>query len=81
MNHEEYVKKVLNEIKNGVEPNQKDYDLDKEQWGEVAEIIRDANLAEGVTVQRGGIGNKVVFAWYSNPRITLTGLEYLKRLE
>lgn len=78
MDREELVRRILKEISDGKEPNIKDYDVDPQQWGELAELIKNNGFAEGVLAQRGGIGNKVVYTMYNNSKITLKGLDYLK---
>ncbi|MGD6815486.1 YjcQ family protein [Metabacillus sp. 113a] len=69
---------ILKELQDGNEPKQTDYELDNEQWGEMLELIRDEGYAKSVTVQRGGIGNPVVYAWLNKAKITFKGIEYLE---
>lgn len=79
MDREEILRRILKEISDGKEPNISDYDVDPQQWGELAELIKDNGFAEGVFVQRGGIGNKVVYTIFKNPKVTLKGINYLKQ--
>lgn len=69
---------ILKEIEQGNEPMKDDYILDLESWGRIAEIIRDEDYARPVTIQRAGIGNKVVYVIYSSSNITLKGLTFLE---
>jgi hypothetical protein len=70
---------ILKKLQDGNEPKQTDYELDNEQWGEMLELIKDEGYAKDVTIQRGGIGNKVVYAWLDKAKITMKGIEYLER--
>lgn len=78
MNRKKLIYSILKELEQGNEPKQADYEIDLEQWGEVSELIRDEGFAKNVTVQRAGIGNKVVYAWYSSAKITMAGIEFLE---
>lgn len=79
MVHEKYIIQVLKTIEEGNIPAREDYDLTNEQWGEVAETILDTNLADGVSVSRGGQGNKVLIAWYENATLTNPGRLFLEK--
>ncbi|MBH9968897.1 MULTISPECIES: YjcQ family protein [Bacillaceae] len=57
---------------------QSDFDIDKEEWGDIAELILDEGLAKGISVTKGGQGNKVQSVWYDNAKITLDGLRFLE---
>lgn len=78
MNRKKIIYSILKEIQQGNEPKRDDYGLELEQWGEICELIRDEGLASNVVVQRGGIGNKVVYAWLSKAKITFKGLDFLE---
>jgi hypothetical protein len=78
LNRKKLIYSILKELETGQEPKQSDYDLDLDSWGELAELIRDEELAKNVVIQRGGMGNKVVYAWYSSAKITLKGLDFLE---
>lgn len=78
MNRKKLVYSILRELEQGNKPKRADYELDLEQWGELAELIRDEEYAKSVIVQRAGIGNKVVSAWYTSAKITMKGVEYLE---
>jgi hypothetical protein len=77
MAHEKYIIQVLKNIEEGKTPSRDDYELSNEEWGEVAEIIIDANLADGVSVTRGGQGNKVLTVWYENAILINSGRLFL----
>lgn len=78
MVHEKYIVQVLKTIEEGKIPTKENYDLTKEQWGEVAQTILETNLAEDVSVTRGGQGNKVLIVWYENAKITNAGKIFLQ---
>lgn len=78
MDRKKLIYSILKELEQGNEPKQSDYELELEQWGELAELIRDEGYAKNVTVQRGGLGNKVVYAWLDKAQITIKGLDYLE---
>ncbi|WKA57148.1 hypothetical protein QWY16_11615 [Planococcus shenhongbingii] len=79
MAHEKYIVQVLKTIDEGKVPSKENYDLTQEQWGEVAETIIETNLAEGVSVSRGGQGNRVHIVWYENATLTNTGRVFLEQ--
>jgi hypothetical protein len=79
MDRKKLIYSILKEIEQGNVPKQSDFDLELEQWGELAELIRDEEFTKNVTVQRGGIGNKVVYAWLDRAKITLKGIEFLEQ--
>lgn len=78
MNRKKIIYSILKEIEQGNEPKMEDYDLDLEAWGGIAEMIRDEGYARRVKVQRAGIGNKIIYAWYSPNDITEKGLNFLE---
>lgn len=78
MDRKKLIYSILKELEQGNEPKQSDYELELEQWGELAELIRDEGYAKNVTVQRAGQGNRVIYAWYSSAKITMKGIEYLE---
>lgn len=78
MNRKKIIFSILKEIQKGNEPNREYYELDKEQWGEIAELIRDEGFAKDIQVTRAGIGNKVHLVWYSSAKITIKGMDYLE---
>lgn len=41
MNRKKLIYSILKELEHGNEPKQSGYELDLEQWGEIAELIRD----------------------------------------
>ena len=60
VNRTKLIYSILKELEQGNVPTQINYELGTEQWGELLELIRDEGYANGVNVQRAGIGNKVV---------------------
>ncbi|MGE1166341.1 YjcQ family protein [Peribacillus simplex] len=70
--------KILSEIDKGVEVSKGNYEVSNDLWGEIAEILLDEGLANGISVTRGGRGNKVLIVWYKGATITLKGLMFLK---
>jgi hypothetical protein len=78
MNRKKLIYSILKELEQGNEPKREDYDLELEQWGELAELIRDEGYANHVKVQRAGMGNKVIYAWFSSAKITIKGLDFLE---
>ena len=78
MNRKKLVYSILKEIEQGNEPKKEAYGLELEQWGEIAELIRDEGLAKNIQIQRAGIGNKVIYIWYSSAKITFAGIDFLE---
>lgn len=69
---------ILKEIDQGNEPKANDYGIELEEFGSVVEMIQRQGLISGATVQRAGIGNKVVYAFLDRAKIELPGLDYLE---
>lgn len=53
-------------------------ELVKEEYIELLEIMQESNLISGLTVNRGGMGNKVISCNTNNVRITIRGIDYLE---
>jgi hypothetical protein len=69
---------ILTKLDQGEKVIQSDFEIEKEEWGDIADLIKDEGLAKGITVTRGGQGNKVLLVWYDNAKITLNGLRFLE---
>lgn len=52
------------------------YGVSDAQWANTLEMLIDRNYIKGVTVKRGADGHLLLSI--ASPRITLTGLEYLR---
>lgn len=78
MSRNELIIAVLKAVESGNEPNHNDYDVTKDEFGDVVEMTSNEGLLENATVQRGGIGNKVAFVHMKNAKITMRGLKYLE---
>lgn len=81
MERNELIYKILKALEQGKEPHWNDFGLDKEDFGHLAEQIRDENLATNVTVTRGGIGNKVQIVFLNHSKLTSDGYDYIKKYE
>lgn len=79
MNHKKLMYSILKELEEGNTPSKEDYDLDLEQWGEIAEVIINNGFAEKVTVQPGGFGKSYAYVMYNKAKITFKGIEYLEQ--
>ncbi|MDW0115066.1 YjcQ family protein [Sporosarcina saromensis] len=78
MNKGKLIYSILKEIDKGNEPSFKNYDVTLEQFGEVLEMMASGNLIENAIVQRGGIGNKVIYTHLTHTKVTMGGLQYLE---
>jgi len=78
LNKRKLIYSILKEIDNGNEPSFNDYDVTLEQLGEVVEMMASGNLIENATVQRGGIGNKVIYTHLKHTKVTIDGLQYIE---
>lgn len=83
MDRDNIVYLILKILADGKEPKKEDIDSDMslEQWGDIAESIDSRGLAKGVTVIRGGIGNKAVVVAYNHAKISDSGLSYIKNYQ
>ena len=69
---------ILRKLEKGEQVKQSDFDLTKEEWGDIADIILNEGLAKEISVIRGGQGNKVQIVFYEKAKITLDGLRFLE---
>jgi len=69
---------ILESLNNGHEPQFNDYEVDKDTFGDVVEIMQNDGLISGATVSRGGSGNKVQIVLLNTARVEVKGLNYLK---
>ncbi|WP_341284693.1 YjcQ family protein [Priestia megaterium] len=78
MDRKTIILEILKRLRDKKEVKQQDLGLDLESFGEVSEMILNEGLANGIKVQRGGQGSRVLYAWYSSAKITLLGLQYIE---
>lgn len=76
MNRKKLIFKILKELQDGQEPKQVDNELDLQQWGEIAELIKGEGLAKGINVLYGD--DEVQYVEFSSPKITMKGIEFLE---
>lgn len=76
MNRKKLIYSILKELEQGNEPKQKDYELDLEQWGEIAELIRDEGYAKGIGVQYADA--TVYYVSFDSAKIAMKGIEFLE---
>ncbi|WP_110067111.1 YjcQ family protein [Cytobacillus oceanisediminis] len=76
MNRKKLLYSILKEIEQGNEPKQSDYELDDEQWGELAELIRSEGFARNIMIQYAD--DTVYYVGYHSAKITMSGLEFLE---
>ncbi|MGE6630738.1 YjcQ family protein [Bacillus sp. NPDC077027] len=76
MDRRKLVYSILKELQEGNEPKQTDYEITYEQWGEIAELIRDEGYAKGVSILYAD--DSVYFVSLSSAKITMKGIEYLE---
>lgn len=81
MNKKELIKEILKSIEKVNEPTFIDYDLTKEDFGNLVDLMVDENLIKDATVIRGGIGNKVQIVFLNTAKITMKGINYLEQYE
>lgn len=78
MNRIKIIYSILKEVQNGTFPNQEDYGITKDQFGDVVDMIIDEELIVNATVVRGGQGNKVQTVFLQHAKISIKGLSYLE---
>jgi hypothetical protein len=69
---------ILKEIKQGNEPNAKDYGLTIEEFGSVVEMAKDEGYIKNAGISRGGRGNPILVVFLKGSTITKPGLDYLE---
>lgn len=81
MNREQLIYQILKKKLEGKESHWDDFGITKEEYGSLAEQIRDAYLMDKVAVDRAGIGNKIVLVHLGHALLTDRGHEYIKEYE
>ncbi|MDM5249639.1 YjcQ family protein [Lysinibacillus sp. G4S2] len=76
MNRKKLIYSILKELEQGNEPKKMDYDLDFEQWGEIAVLIKDEGYAKSIGVQYAD--NTVYYVSFGSAKITMKGIEFLE---
>jgi hypothetical protein len=67
---------ILKELEQGNIPTQADYELTNEQWGEIAELIKDECYGKNIMIQYAD--NTVYFVGFQSAKITMKGIEFLE---
>jgi hypothetical protein len=69
---------LLNTMKNGIKPEQKEMDL--ESFGEALHFLDSNNLATGITVNRSGEGKEIIgYSIEDEYSVTVAGYEFLEK--
>ncbi|WP_391116877.1 YjcQ family protein [Psychrobacillus sp. L3] len=76
MSRKKLMYSILKELEQGNEPKQSDYELNGEQWGEIAVLIRDEGYAKNIMVQYAN--NTVYNVGFHSAKITMKGIEFLE---
>lgn len=76
MNRKKLIYSILKKLQDGQEPKLADYELDLQQWGELAELITSEGLAKGIGVLYGS--DEVQYVVFSSPKITMKGINFLE---
>ena len=79
MDKKELMCKILKSLNDNKEPKASDFNVDLELFGDVVEMMQSNGLIKNATVERGGIGKKVVFTHLGHAKITLGGLNHLEQ--
>ncbi|WP_176482038.1 YjcQ family protein [Paucisalibacillus globulus] len=76
MNRKKIIYSILKEIDKGNEPKKEDYELEMEQWGEIASLIKNEGYATGINVLYAD--DNVYLVIYSSPKLTIKGIDFLE---
>lgn len=76
MNRKKIIYSILKELEQGNEPKRSDYELNDEQWGEIAVLIKDEGYAKNIMVLYAD--NTVYNVGYHSAKITMKGIEFLE---
>ena len=68
--------KEIEKVEN--KPKDSDYEISKDEFGDLIEIIDNEDLIKGASVLRGGIVNHVQAVLLQSAKITMKGLDYLE---
>ena len=69
---------LMKEIDDKNKPSAADYDITKEEFGDIIEMCQDAGYIKGANVVRGGQGNQVLAIILDTIKLTVKGYEYLR---
>ncbi|ADU26507.1 YjcQ family protein [Ethanoligenens harbinense] len=80
MNSSEIIKLLLEKYQSGDASNidPAEYGVDRIRLLEIVDIMEKGNLIKGASITRAGQGNKIVYGWPEQARITLQGINYLQ---
>lgn len=70
---------ILEGIHNNEEPRFYDFDIDKEMFGEIVEMMQNNGLISGAKIARSGLENRVAVVSLHNAEVELKGLNFLKK--
>ncbi|PLR69108.1 YjcQ family protein [Bacillus sp. UMB0893] len=78
MNRRKLIFSILKEVEKSEYPTFADYDISKDQYGDIIDLMISNKLVSNASVVRGGRGNKVQMIFLDKAKITLQGLDYLE---
>ena len=69
----------MRELNDGNIPTANDYQITRDEFGDIIEMCQDEGYITGAHILRGGQGNKVSGMWLDTVKLTVHGLEYLDK--
>lgn len=75
---EEVMIKILTDLDSGKEPKEQNYGVEKQEYGDIVDMLKDSGYIKDAIVTRGGQGHKALFVDLSTAKITVPGLHYLE---
>jgi len=76
VNRKKLIYSILKELQDGIEPNKSDYELDLQQWGEIALLVKNEGFANGIGVFYAD--NEVYTVSFNSAKITMKGMNFLE---
>jgi len=69
---------ILEGLNNQEEPKFYDFEIDKQTFGEIVEMIQEKGFISGASIYRECLENKVISVSLYNAKIELKGLNYIE---
>ncbi|MFF6017080.1 YjcQ family protein [Lysinibacillus fusiformis] len=76
-----FILNILDGIFNAEEPKFYDFDIDKETFGEIVEVIQNEGLISGAKISRVGLDNRVAVVSLHHAELELKGLNYISNMQ
>ena len=78
MDKEKLIVDILEGLTNQEEPKFYDFEIEKQTFGEIVEMIQEKGFISGASIYRECLENKVISVSLNNAKIESKGLNYIE---